>query len=88
MNNPLTDLITQRTTPAPSPGTPDPTGPVTTRGFADVTNTNPLRIQRVGDDQPYDENPITLTPALAVGDLVRFERDNGQLIILGRVHTT
>lgn len=85
MKNPLTDLITQQTAPAaPS----DPTGPVTTRGFADVTNTNPLRIQRVGDEQPYDENPITLTPALAVGDLVRFERDNGQLIVLGRVHTT
>ncbi|MFB2571363.1 hypothetical protein [Micrococcus sp. IITD107] len=88
MNNPLTGLVTQRATPASASEVPKPTGPVTTRGFADVTSTAPLRIQRIGDDHPYEEDPINLAPAVEIGDLVRFERDDGQLIILGRVHNS
>lgn len=66
--------------------TATPQVPTVSRHFATVTSIGPLRVELDGDDGPLDGAPLSLVPALAVGDRVRVEIDRRQLIITGKIH--
>ena len=66
------------------PPEPKPTEPVSTYGWAEVTQTAPLRIRIDGQTAELPITPDTLVAGLAVNDRVLTLTLGRRLIVLGR----